>query len=71
MSKQDDQKELANLRCPHCQSTVHYWWNKVTTGRVLCDNRCSAGKRLMRLDECIDISQDEEDLMLVEDLEDI
>lgn len=51
MAKKPD-PELSVLRCPHCGSSVSWWWNKKTTGQVLCDAKCDKGKILMKPEDC-------------------
>jgi len=32
--------ELLLFRCPHCKGPVRWHWNKATTGKVYCQNKC-------------------------------
>lgn len=70
MSKSEDMHLIRNLRCPYCQSPVMPIWNLKSTGMVRCMNRCGDGDNL-KPEECVDVSEEEIELGLVEDLEDV
>jgi hypothetical protein len=71
MTKKDDIVSLEFLRCPHCRARVESIWNLDTTGQVACVVPCSEGRFAMWVEDCVDVSMDEEDLMVIEDLEDV
>lgn len=71
MSKANDMLKTRNLRCPHCHAKVEVLWNLKASGQVRCVNRCSEGKYAMWVEDCIDVSDEEEELIGVEDLDEI
>jgi len=51
--------ELLLFRCPHCKGPVRWHWNKATTGKVYCQNKCPEGRFLMELEDCQMVDEDE------------
>lgn len=69
MTKAEDMHLIKNLRCPHCHAPVEPSWNLNSTGMVVCIAKCKLGKFLMDPVDCIDMSDEEEELSGIEDLE--
>lgn len=72
MSKRDDVFRLEFLRCPECHSRLDSVWNLSTTGLVMCTNTdCKKGGIAVLPSDCVDISDEEMELCMIEDLEEV